>query len=191
LSVTLYSISCVPFFRHDEFLTFPAILFSSLWMQNRLIFLMFFSVFFSLNVIKHGASIFTLTILLDGCELMSDFHCCVLGMKKPFRKGPPSRNVSVSLPLEGWENKDTAVFQPVPAWGSPSQVTDNCTPNGKSYTIGELQLHAPIIRITAHGPPLYTTKIRIGLHGFKGLVVYYMQLPVSGNTLKQHSQTNS
>jgi hypothetical protein len=37
----------------------------------------------------------------------------------------------------------------------------------KSYTISELQLYVPTIRITAHGLPPHATQTETGIHGYK------------------------
>jgi hypothetical protein len=80
------SASSVPFFRHDAFLTFPAILSSAFieWLDISHILL----VPFSLNAMKCGASIFTL-IIVELIELKSDFSCKCVGCQRTILKKPP------------------------------------------------------------------------------------------------------
>jgi hypothetical protein len=61
--------------------------------------------------------------------------------------------------------------------------------NSKSYTIGNLWLYASTERIITHGLPPYTMQTNIGLHGFRGLVLNYITVPVSGNISEWHRQT--
>jgi hypothetical protein len=57
------------------------------------------------------------------------------------------------------------------------QISDSYKPNAKSYTIGKLQLHAPTVRITTYGLPLYVMQEESGLHGLKGLVIDCIAVP--------------
>jgi hypothetical protein len=111
--------------------------------------------------------------------------------KSHSEKVPPPELSASACQWGTRQNKDMKVFRSVPEWGRPPrpdlmkysggitlpEIISNYKHNGmKSYTISELQLYAPTLRITAHGLPPHTTQTETGIHGYKELADFSTRL---------------
>lgn len=68
------------------------------------------------------------------------------------------------------------------------EITSSYKPNDKCYTVGKLQLYAPTMSITAHGPPLCVMQTEQVCVASKALAVDYMAAHRQRYTSEQHNQ---
>jgi hypothetical protein len=60
---------------------------------------------------------------------------------------------------------------------TPPEIIGNYKLNGKSYNIGELQIYASTMGITAYGCPLHVVQMEILPRNFQGFWVNYIAPP--------------